>query len=160
MLKIRRPLGRLMFNMGIAIPGKTVFLIETAPWTYRFSDVIMIAMASEITCVWIVCPTVYSGADQRKHQSPASLAFARGIYRWPIDSSHRGPATRKIFPFDDVIMSRVQYLSLPRVKYEAAASYGCFQTYVFLYGWLYLQMYSMYNYTEYMTSDSSYSNLD
>ena len=37
MLKIRRPLGRLIFNMGIAIPGKTVFLIETAPclqiWT-------------------------------------------------------------------------------------------------------------------------------
>ena len=42
MLKIRRPLGRLIFNMGIAIPGKTVFLIETAPWpvetliTYKF----------------------------------------------------------------------------------------------------------------------------
>ena len=33
MLKIRRPLGRLIFNMGIAIPGKTVFLIETAPST-------------------------------------------------------------------------------------------------------------------------------
>ena len=33
MLKIRRPLGRLIFNMGITIPGKTVFLIETAPWT-------------------------------------------------------------------------------------------------------------------------------
>ena len=32
MLKIRRPLGRLIFNMGIAIAGKTVFLIETAPW--------------------------------------------------------------------------------------------------------------------------------
>ena len=32
MLKIRRPLGRLIFNMGIAIPGKTVFLIETAAW--------------------------------------------------------------------------------------------------------------------------------
>ena len=38
MLKIRRPLGRLIFNMGIAIPGKTVFLIETAPshpWLIR-----------------------------------------------------------------------------------------------------------------------------
>ena len=43
MLKIRRPLGRLIFNMGIAIPGKTVFLIETAPWssaTFLFSTVI------------------------------------------------------------------------------------------------------------------------
>ena len=35
MLKIRRPLGRLIFNMGIAIPGKTVFLIETAPCLFR-----------------------------------------------------------------------------------------------------------------------------
>ena len=35
MLKIRRPLGRLIFNMEIAIPGKTVFLIETAPWFVR-----------------------------------------------------------------------------------------------------------------------------
>ena len=38
MLKIRRPLGRLIFNMGIAIPGKTVFLIETAPWWFSHSD--------------------------------------------------------------------------------------------------------------------------
>ena len=37
MLKIRRPLGRLIFNMGIAIPGKTVFLIETAPWYQTFN---------------------------------------------------------------------------------------------------------------------------
>ena len=37
MLKIRRPLGRLIFNMGIAIPGKTVFLIETAPWKSTFA---------------------------------------------------------------------------------------------------------------------------
>ena len=36
MLKIRRPLGRLIFNMGIAIPGKTVFLIETAPWCWNY----------------------------------------------------------------------------------------------------------------------------
>ena len=38
MLKIRRPLGRLIFNMGIAIPGKTVFLIETAPWQFYLSE--------------------------------------------------------------------------------------------------------------------------
>ena len=37
MLKIRRPLGRLIFNMGIAIPGKTVFLIETAPWLHKYT---------------------------------------------------------------------------------------------------------------------------
>ena len=42
---------------------------------------------------------VYSGADQRKHQSSASLAFVRGIRRWPVNSSHNGPVTRKMFPF-------------------------------------------------------------
>ena len=39
LLKIRRPLGRLIFNMGIAIPGKTVFLIETAPCRELRNDV-------------------------------------------------------------------------------------------------------------------------
>ena len=64
----------------------------------------MSAIASQITGVSIVYSTVCSGADQRKHQSSASLAFVRGIHRWPVDSPHKGPVTRKIFPFDDVIM--------------------------------------------------------
>ena len=38
MLKIRRPLGRLIFNMGIAIPCKTIFLIETAPWVLIWTN--------------------------------------------------------------------------------------------------------------------------
>ena len=50
----------------------------------------------------IVC----SGADQRKHQSSASLAFVWGIHRWPMNSQHKGPVTRKMFPLDDVIMGR------------------------------------------------------
>ena len=50
------------------------------------------------------------GSDQREHQSYASLAFARGIHRWPVNSSHKGPVTRKVFPFDDVIMIRHQGL--------------------------------------------------
>ena len=50
--------------------------------------------------------TVYLGADQRKHQSSASLAFVRGIHRWPVNSPHKGPVTRKMFPFDDVIILR------------------------------------------------------
>ena len=49
-------------------------------------------------------PSVCSGADQRKHQSPVSLPFVRGIHRWPVNSPHKGPVTRKMFPFDDVIM--------------------------------------------------------
>ena len=43
-------------------------------------------------------------ADQRNHQSSASLAFVRGIHRWPVDYPHKGPVTRKMFPLDDIIM--------------------------------------------------------
>ena len=68
------------------------------------SDVIMSTMASQITSLTIVYSTVYSGADQRKHQSSASLTFVRGIHRWPVNSPHKGPVMRKMFPFDDVIM--------------------------------------------------------
>ena len=63
------------------------------------------AMVSQITSFTIVYLTVYSGADQRKHQSSASLAFVWGINRWPVNSPHKWPVTRKMFPFDDVIMS-------------------------------------------------------
>ena len=70
----------------------------------RYTDVIMGRVASQITSLTIVYPTVYSRADQRKHQSSASLAFVRGIHRSPVNSPHKGPVTRKMFPFDDVIM--------------------------------------------------------
>ena len=51
----------------------------------------------------------YSDADQWKHQSSASLAFVRGIHRWPVNSPHKWPVTRKMFPFDDVIMHLASY---------------------------------------------------
>ena len=70
----------------------------------HYSDVIMSAMASQVTSLTIVYSTIYSGADQRKHQSSASLAFVRGIHRGPVNSPHKWPVTRKMFPFDDVIM--------------------------------------------------------
>ena len=57
-----------------------------------------------------VYSTIHSGADQRKHQSSASLAFVRGIHRSPVNSPHKGPMTRKIFPLDDVIMVLVDPL--------------------------------------------------
>ena len=64
----------------------------------------MDAMASQITGVSIVYTTVCSGAEQRRHQSSASLAFVRGIPRWPVNSPHKGPVTRKMFLFHYVIM--------------------------------------------------------
>ena len=61
--------------------------------------------ACQITSLTIVYSTVVdSGADQRKHQSSASLAFVWGIHRGPVNSPHKWPVTRKMFPFDDVIM--------------------------------------------------------
>ena len=58
-----------------------------------------------MTSQWaIVYSTVYSGPDQRKHQSSASLASVRGIHWWLVNSPHKGPVTRKMFSFDDVIM--------------------------------------------------------
>ena len=62
------------------------------------------AIASQITRLTIVYLTVYSDADQRKHQSTASLAFVRGIHRWPVNSPHKWPVKPKMIPFDDVIM--------------------------------------------------------
>ena len=64
----------------------------------------MSAMAPQITSVSIVHPTVYLGPNQRKRQSSVSLTFVRGIHRLLVDSPHKGPVTRKKFPFDDVIM--------------------------------------------------------
>ena len=63
--------------------------------TRHYDDVTMSRMASQITSLTTVYSTVYPGLDQRKHQSPASLAFVR--HKWPV--------TRKLFPFDDVIRS-------------------------------------------------------
>ena len=70
------------------------------------------AIASQITSLTIVYSIVYSIADQRKHQSSASLAFVRGFHRGPVNSPHKWPVTRKMFPFDDVIM--IAHVAMPR----------------------------------------------
>ena len=56
----------------------------------------MSTIVSQITDVSIVCSAICSGANDRKHQSFASLAFVRWI--------PKGPVTRKMFPFGDVTM--------------------------------------------------------
>ena len=63
------------------------------------------AVASQITSLTIVYSTVDSDTDQRKHQSSASLAFVWWIHRGPVNSPHKCPVTRKMFPFHDVIMN-------------------------------------------------------
>ena len=78
--------------------------VQYACFWWHYDDVIMSAIASQITSLTIVYSTVYPGADQSKHESSASLAFVWGSHRGPVNSPHKWPVTRKMFPFDDVIM--------------------------------------------------------
>ena len=71
----------------------------------------MSMMASQNTSLTIVYSTIYSGADQRKGQSSTSLAIVRGIHWWPVNSPFNVPVTRKLFPFDDVIMENISICS-------------------------------------------------
>ena len=88
---------------------------------FHYDDAIMSTMASQFTSLTIVYSAVYSGADQRKHQSSASLAFVLGIHREPMNSPHKRSVTQKMFPLDDVIMfeeymKRKYTCTLPRIK--------------------------------------------
>ena len=73
----------------------------------HYNDVIMGVIASQITSLTIVCSKVYSGADQRKHDSSGSLAFVQGIHRGPVNSPHKWPVTRRMFPFHVDVMTTV-----------------------------------------------------
>ena len=100
----------------------------------HYCDVIMGSMASQIIRVSIVYLTVCSGTDQRKYKSSASLAFVRGIHRWLVNSPHKGPVTRKIFPFHDVITEILVYKHVflwtrPDVKRFLATSDVKFRSY-------------------------------
>ena len=85
----------------------TASWLSTKKRQTHYIDVIMSTMASQITSLTIVYSIIYSGADQRKHQSSASLAFVRGIHRWPVNSPRKEPVTRKMFPLDDVTMQNI-----------------------------------------------------
>ena len=97
---------------------------------YHYSDVMTGAMASQIPGISIIYSSLGSGADQRKHQSSVSLAFERGIHRWQVNSPHKGPVTRKMSPFDDVIMfilplEGINLSCIPKWKY-----FPCYWTFV------------------------------
>ena len=77
----------------------------------HYNDVIMSAMVSQITSLTTVYSTVYSGADQRKHQSFASLAFVNSPRKWPV--------TREMFPFDNVI---ILFMEIPYGNKQQAAA--------------------------------------
>ena len=53
----------------------------------------------------------------------ASLAFVRGIHRWPVNSPQKWPVTRKMFPFDDVIMTWVEWINIQTMQSTATRKY-------------------------------------
>ena len=81
----------------------------------HYDDVIMTMLASQITSLTVVYSIVYSGVNQRKHQSSALLAIVREIHRGPVNFPHKWPVTRKMFPFDDVIMKEPRHERLRNV---------------------------------------------
>ena len=91
---------KAFFNKVVCYIFKKKSVVEVS-WA-QYNDVIMGAIASNQP--YDCDSTVYSGADQRKYQRSVSLAFVRGIHRWPVNSPHKWPVTRKMFPIDDVIM--------------------------------------------------------
>ena len=70
----------------------------------HYKGVIISAMASLMTGVSIVYTTVCSAVDERKRQSSASLAIAMEIHWWLVNYPHKGPATRKMLSFDDIMI--------------------------------------------------------
>ena len=75
----------------------SVIFLNSLQWRHNGCDCVS-------NHLMVVYSNVYSGVDQRKHQSSTSLAFVRGIHRGPVNSPHKWPVTRKMSPFDDVII--------------------------------------------------------
>ena len=71
--------------------------------TKHYSDVIMGAMASQITSLTTVYSTTYSGEDQRKHQMTGEFPA-------------RMASNAEIFPFDDVIRRQTYSTKSRRVS--------------------------------------------
>ena len=89
--------------LSIRVHVATLMNMENKSITIKNSDITESKTMHIVTVDMFLWITVFSH-DQRKHQSSASLAFVRGIQRWPVNSPHKGPVTRKMFPFDDVIV--------------------------------------------------------
>ena len=74
-------------------PHKRPVMWKTSLCLYHYSDIAMIAMASQMTGISAVCLAICSSAHQEKHQSSTSLAFVQGIHRGPVNSLHKWPVT-------------------------------------------------------------------
>ena len=99
----------------------------------HYDDVIITLLASQITSLVVVYSIVYSGVNQRKHQSSASLAFVREIHRGPVNFPNKWPVTRKMFPFDDVIMTHSRCLRGNDYSWVKLTSTYCVRKHLVLY---------------------------
>ena len=70
----------------------------------HYNGVIMPAIASQITSLTIVYSTVYPRHRSKKISKLRATGLCARNHWWPVNSPHKGPVTRKMFPFDDVIM--------------------------------------------------------
>ena len=82
----------------IGIVGKIPLRFMPLQWRHNGRDGVSNRQLHDCLLNRLLC--VY----QRKHRSSASLAVVRRIHRWLVNSPHKWPVTRKMFPFDDVIM--------------------------------------------------------
>ena len=105
----------IWYQQGKTKPNQ-VYVSHIILQYFHYDDVIMTMLASQITSLTVVYSIVYTGVNQRKHQSSASLAFVWEIHREPVNFPHKWSATRKMLPFDDVIMSLLM-MPKQRVKH-------------------------------------------
>ena len=90
---------------GVVYPGSLISL----QWRHNDGD----GVSNKSPASRLFTEPFIQGVDQRKHQTSASLAFVRGIHRGPVNSPHKGPVTRKMFPFDDVYMYSTFWIRFP-----------------------------------------------
>ena len=108
-----------------------------ARYRSHYCDVIMSVMASQIAGISIVCSTVGSCADQRKHQSSESQAFVRRVHWWLVDSPHKWPVTRKMFhwmtsSYETMKSQRTFHTSPSRARY-GVPSVSIYMKYIVLW---------------------------
>ena len=98
------------------------------------------AMAHQITSLIIAYSAVYSDADQRKHQSSASLAFVMGIHRWLVNSPHKGLVTRNLFHLMTSSWDKLDRIIATQYSVTSVTSRKC----NFLYFYLHFRDVSFY----------------
>ena len=103
-----QPLNHVLSLSGIYKSEDWTAIAQNISLGWRNNERDGVSITSITIVYW--ASTIYSGADQRKHQSSASLAFVRRIHWWPMNSPHKGPVMWKMVPFDDVIMLLIRLI--------------------------------------------------